>query len=92
MGQGLGALGCTSLFISETSPTSERYSARGVEEAIVDGVVQLGNARRRGDILRILQVIKMRGTAHSRAQYVMELTPIGLLLAPHLKGGRGDER
>jgi circadian clock protein KaiC len=90
--QGLGALGCTSLFVSEIAPSPDRYSLRGVEEAIVDGVIQLGNARRQGDILRILQVIKMRGTSHSRAQYVMELTPIGLLLAPHLKGGRGDDR
>jgi circadian clock protein KaiC len=79
--------GCTSLLVSEIGPGAGRYSLRGVEEAIVDGVILLGNARRAGDILRVLQVIKMRGTSHSRAQYVVEMTPIGLLLAPHLKGG-----
>ncbi len=67
-----------------------RYSLHGVEEAIVDGVLLLWNARRQGDILRVLQVIKMRGTAHSQAQYVVELTPIGMLLAPHLKGARAE--
>jgi circadian clock protein KaiC len=87
----LARRGCTSLLISEIGPMPGRYSLRGVEEAIVDGVILLGNARRHGDILRLLQVIKMRGTSHSRAQYVVEMTPIGLLLAPHLKGGVPEE-
>jgi circadian clock protein KaiC len=82
---------CTSLLVSEIGPLPGRYSLRGVEEAIVDGLILLGNARRHGDILRVLQVIKMRGTSHSRAQYVVEMTPIGLLLAPHLKGGITEE-
>lgn len=87
----LAAHGCTSLLVSEIGPQPGRYSLRGVEEAIVDGVLLLGNARRHGDILRVLQVIKMRGTAHSRAEYVVEMTPIGLLLAPHLQGDAGGE-
>lgn len=87
----LAAHDCTSLLVSEIGPQPARYSLRGVEEAIVDGLLLLGNARRHGDILRVLQVIKMRGTAHSRAQYVVEMTPIGLLLAPHLKGGISEE-
>ncbi len=87
----LAAHNCTTLLVSEIGPGAGRYSLRGVEEAIVDGLILLGNARRHGDILRVLQVIKMRGTAHSRAQYVVEMTPIGLLLAPHLKGGLSEE-
>ena len=90
LGQGLSRLGCTTLLVSEVAASEVRYSAHGVEEAVVDGVIVLGNASRRGDILRVLQVVKMRGTAHSRAQYVIELTPIGLLLAPHLKGNRHE--
>jgi circadian clock protein KaiC len=90
LSQGLADLGCTTLLVSEIGQSAGRYSLHGVEEAIVDGVILLGNARRQGDILRILQVVKMRGTSHSRAQYVMELTPIGLLMAPHLKGGRQE--
>ena len=90
LGQGLNRLGCTTLLVSEVASAEGRYSAHGVEEAIVDGVILLGNASRRGDILRVLQVVKMRGTSHSRAQYVMELTPIGLLMAPHLKGSRPE--
>jgi circadian clock protein KaiC len=90
LGQTLSNLGCTSLLVSEIGPTPGRYSLHGVEEAIVDGVVLLWNTRRQGDILRVLQVVKMRGTAHSRAQYVIELTPIGLLMAPHLKGSHPE--
>jgi circadian clock protein KaiC len=88
LGQELNDARCTSLLVSEIGPTPGRYSLHGVEEAIVDGVILLWNTRRMGDILRVLQIVKMRGTAHSRAQYVMELTPIGILMAPHLKGGR----
>lgn len=88
LGQTLFAQGCTTLLVSEVGESSGRLSLYGVEEAIVDGVILLGNTRRQGDIIRVLQIVKMRGTSHSRAQYVIELTPIGLLMAPHLKGGR----
>jgi len=91
LGSDLSDAGCTSLLVSEIGPQAGRYSTRGVEEAIVDGVILLWNNRRMGDILRVLQIVKMRGTAHSRTQYVIELTPIGLLMAPHLKGARGSE-
>ena len=91
LGEEMSAIGCTSLLVSEITPTEGRYSTRGVEEAIVDGIVLLWNARRRGDILRVLQIVKMRGSAHSHAQYVIELTPIGLLMTPHLKGNRTEE-
>ena len=90
LNQMLSLNGCTSLLVSEIGPTAGRFSLHGVEEAIVDGVILLGSTRRQGDLLRILQVIKMRGTSHSRAQYVIELTPIGLLMAPHLKGGQTE--
>ena len=58
-----------------------------MEEAIADGVVVTGNLERRGDLLRTLQVVKMRGTMHSRAKYVLDLTAVGVLLVPLLKGG-----
>jgi circadian clock protein KaiC len=91
LGQVLSDLGTTSLLVAELGAVAGNRSFYGVEEAIVDGVVLLSNVRRRGDLLRVLQVIKMRGTAHSRAQFVIDLTPIGLLMAPFLKGGRAEE-
>lgn len=87
LGAVLSAQGCTSLLVSEISPAEERYSLFGVEEAIADGIIFMGNLARRGDLLRTLQVVKMRGTMHSRAKYVLDLTPCGVLLVPLLKGG-----
>jgi len=73
--------------VSEIRSTEEGYSRWGVEEALADGVIVTGNLERRGDLLRTLQVVKMRGTTHSRAKYVLDLTTSGVLLVPLLKGG-----
>jgi len=79
--------GCTSILVGEVSAQSSAYSTFGVEEAIADGIILMANMERRGDLLRTLQVIKMRGTMHSRAKYVLDLTSMGVLLVPLLKGG-----
>jgi len=88
LGKSLSDINCTTILVSEIGPQADRYSLYGVEEAIADGVILLGNVQREGDLLRTLQCIKIRGATHSRAQYVIEITPIGILLAPFLKGGR----
>ena len=87
IGNNLSEVGCTSILVSEISPGEQSYSMYGVEEAIADGIVLMANLERRGDLLRTLQVVKMRGTMHSRAKYVLDLTPVGVLLVPLLKGG-----
>ncbi|MFQ5910198.1 MAG: RAD55 family ATPase [Thermoplasmata archaeon] len=87
IGATLSSLGCTSILISEISPAEQRYSLFGVEEAIADGIILMGNLERRGDLLRTLQIVKMRGTQHSRTKYVLDLTSAGVLLVPLLKGG-----
>ena len=87
LGETLTAMGVTTLLISEIEPDSAKYSMYGVEEAIADGIIVLGNLERRGDLLRTLQIVKMRGTPHSRAKYVMDLTPHGVILVPLLKWG-----
>lgn len=87
LGTVLSSKGCTSLLVSETGSSGEALPRGGVEEAIADGVIVTGNLERRGDLLRTLQVVKMRGTSHSRAKYVLDLTTGGVLLVPLLKGG-----
>lgn len=87
IGKALSEEGCTSILVSEISPGEQSYSMYGVEEAIADGIILMANLERRGDLLRTLQVVKMRGTMHSRAKYVLDLTPEGVLLVPLLKGG-----
>jgi KaiC/GvpD/RAD55 family RecA-like ATPase len=90
LGKQLSTLGCTSLLIAEITSSGTSSSLRssfGVEEAILDGIVLLGDVERMGHLLRYLQVIKMRGTDHSRAKYALELTPSGVMLTPMLKWG-----
>jgi circadian clock protein KaiC len=87
LSQGLTGRNTTSLLVSEVSPMGDTSSQLGVEEAIADGLIVTGNLERRGDLLRTLQVVKMRGTQHSRAKYVLDLTTSGVLLVPLLKGG-----
>jgi len=65
------------------------YDAREVEgysSVVADGVIMLRTVERHGDMLRTLQVVKMAGTYHSRSRYVFELTPIGTLMTPMLRG------
>jgi circadian clock protein KaiC len=71
---------CTGILISETSQTD------GFEMVVADGIITLGNFERRGDILRVIQVVKMSGAAHSRSRYVTDSTSLGLLLTPMLRG------
>lgn len=89
LGKQLSTLGCTSLLIAEITSTggAALRSTFGVEEAILDGIILLGDVERMGHLLRYLQVIKMRGTDHSRAKYAFELTPNGVMLTPMLKWG-----
>ena len=81
----MAAKGVTTFLTSEIPPDTLRYSSMGIEDALVDGVILLSNMESRGDLLRSIQVIKMRGTDHSRSVYVMDLTVYGIIIAPVLK-------
>jgi len=72
--------GCTAFLVSSGGSEGSLPSA-------ADGVIVLGDAERNGDFLRTMQVLKMRGTGHSRAKYVIDFTPCGMLTTPLLKGG-----
>lgn len=87
------AKGVTVYLTSELSPDSVQYSSMGLEDALVDGVIVLSNIESRGDLLRSLQVVKMRGTEHSRSRFVMDITEFGIIIVPVLKSyakGGGD--
>ena len=71
---------CTGILVSEASLVD------GYETIVADGIITLGNFERRGDIIRVIQIIKMSGAAHSRSRYVTDSTSLGLLLTPLLRG------
>ena len=85
LGRALAGAGVTTVATSETRAGESAYSTFGVEDAVADGIVLLGNHDSRGYLLRTIQVVKMRGTVHSRARYVFDLTSHGLIMVPMLK-------
>ncbi|MFH1722253.1 MAG: ATPase domain-containing protein [Candidatus Altiarchaeota archaeon] len=89
LGFELSRIKCTLFLISETPPLAFQYSVFGVEEFIADGIILLNEFERNGDLVRTLQVIKMRGVDHSRNKQVMNITSRGVELIPMFKGGSG---
>lgn len=81
----LSVFGCTTILISEIPPLKFVYSVFGVEEFIADGVILLMEEPREGEMLRTLQVIKMRGMSHSRTKHAMKITEDGIDLTPVIK-------
>jgi len=86
LGSSLAAMNCTTLLTSEVPPNVFRYSQYDVEEFISDGIMFLGDIERKGDLIRTLQFIKMRGSALNRSKYAMNISSkSGIELAPLLK-------
>jgi len=85
LGLQLMNLDCTTIMVSEIPPQTFKYSMYGVEEFIADGVILLGDFERKGELVRTLQVIKMRGVAHSRNKQVMKIIDEGVNLMPMFK-------
>ena len=71
-------MGCTTILIAETRGGKLDFSAFGVEEFIVDGVVSLYFVPPNRSIF----VRKMRGTNHSKTVHPMEITAKGLVIKP----------
>jgi len=92
LGSSLAAMGCTTVLTSEIPPVRHgeiKYSKYGIEEFIADGIVFLGDVERKGDLVRTLQLVKMRGTSHSRSKFAMNISQKrGVELTPLLKSWR----
>jgi circadian clock protein KaiC len=86
LGSSLTAMLCTTFLTSEIPPMTYQYSQYEIEEFIADGIIYLGDVERKGDLIRTLQIIKMRGTPHGRSKYVLNMSSLnGIELAPMLK-------
>ena len=86
LGTSLAAMDCTTLLTSEVPPQTYKFSQYEIEEFISDGIIFVGDIERKGDMIRTLQIVKMRGTSHSRAKFAMSITAErGIELVPLLK-------
>lgn len=92
LGSSLASMGCTTILTSEVPPARQghlQYSKYGIEEFIADGIMYLGDVDRKGDLIRTLQLIKMRGTAHSRSKVALAISSEnGVQITPLLKSTR----
>lgn len=80
---------CTCILVADVSPHThgELTATTTIESIIADGVIVMGNHQRRSDLLRTMQVLKMKAASHSRSKYVVDLTTAGVLVTPLLRGG-----
>lgn len=86
LGTSLAVMKCTTLLTSEVPPQTFKFSQYEIEEFISDGILFLGDIDRKGDLIRTLQVIKMRGTDHSRTKFALNISAQrGIELVPLLK-------
>ncbi len=86
LGTSLAMMNCTTLLTSEVPPQTFRFSQYEIEEFISDGIIFLGDIERKGDLIRTLQVVKMRGTSHTRAKFSMNISADqGIEIVPLLK-------
>ena len=85
LGTSLAVMKCTTLLTSEVPPQTFKFSQYEIEE-FIPMVSSSWGCRKKRDLIRTLQIIKMRGTAHSRTKFAMNISAQrGIELIPLLK-------
>lgn len=79
----LKKLGCTSLVITEMPEGGKGVSRFGVEEFMAQGIIVLYNTIKGSERVRGLEVLKMRGTDHSKKICLMEIGQKGITVYPN---------
>ncbi len=78
----------TALLLGEYGPRSLQTNPLF---SVVDGLVTLHQREQSGEQQRFIQIVKMRGTEHSRDEHTFEITPDGIeVFAPRLTIRRED--
>jgi len=74
----LRGLDCTTLTTVEATTPSREELRYDIEHFVMDGIINLYNIGREDRRIRALEVMKMRGTAHSRDLVPFKVTPSGI--------------
>jgi len=77
----LGSLGVTSILVAE-SPQEGRIGRFGVEQFAAEGVIMLYYIRQGNTRVRALEILKMRGIAHSSDVVPFKITKDGIAVYP----------
>ncbi len=92
LGSHLAAMQCTTVLTSEIPPRKYMFSENAIEEFISDGIIFLGDKERSGDLIRTLQLVKMRGIAHDRTKFALNISSEdGIELTPMFKSNYEKE-
>ncbi len=75
--------GVNIILISESSGSD--YSIFGVEEFIADGIIRMSRVRENGDLVRYLEIIKMRTVAFNSQPVSYKITANGIKLFPRIE-------
>jgi circadian clock protein KaiC len=79
---------CTSLFLGEYA---ESEYERSPLFSIIDGLISMSQRELSGEQQRFIQIVKMRGQAHSRDEHSFKITADGIeIFAPRLTIKRDD--
>jgi KaiC/GvpD/RAD55 family RecA-like ATPase len=72
----LESFGCTTLLIFEEGISPDEFL-----DYMVDGVVELGRIETRHEVVRYVQVKKLRGTRHEMSKRAMEIQDVGIIVS-----------
>lgn len=84
LGKALAAIGCTTILTSEVSG-DERYSVYGVEEFISDAIVRLDQVNVRNELLRRIEVVKVRGRRYRGETLYFRIESPGIVIFPKMR-------
>ena len=73
---------CTTLMISEIPDIRKGITRFGVEEFIANGVILLDRVLKHGEFHRLITVLKMRCTGHSRKTHYYDINEKGFVVYP----------
>jgi len=71
-------LDCTTITTVEANTSSRDELKYDIEHFVMDGIINLYNIGREDRRIRALEIMKMRGTAHSRDLVPFKVTPSGI--------------
>ena len=81
---------CTVLFLGEYAP---REIAGNPLFSIIDGLILMTQRELSGEPQRFIQIVKMRGLAHTRDEQIFEITREGIqVFTPRLSIKRGEKK
>jgi circadian clock protein KaiC len=80
LGTMLATLGCTTILTSEVS--GDGYSVYGVEEFIADGILLLKRKKTGFQVVRTLEIAKMRGIEFQQGANAFRITTRGIKMFP----------